>query len=516
MTKKRKTETYQEYRDRVINPISPSFCGAKWYNATIWLNSGTTASCHHPPAHKIPVEEVLANPKAIHNTKYKKMVRKQMLDGERPKECEYCWKVEDIGPQNVSDRVYKTVIYTEDQIAEASKMHWNDDVDLKTLEIAFDANCNYACSYCNASFSTQWQSDVKKNGAYQNLVSDGARAFQQDGKWAMPYGKRNEGNPYVEAFFKWWESDLQYTLQELRVTGGEATMSQDFWRLLEWWQGNKDCDVRLAVNSNLGAKPELIDRLARESHAFKEFDLYTSNESFGSHAEYIRDGLVWDTWLNNIHKMMNKGNVRELHMMMTINALCLFSITKFMDEMIKLKERYGQFAPAMSFNILRFPSFQSAVTLPQDIKKKLADDLEYWLYKVGKPHELFFDMEEQGVERLISYLREVQVGHQFTSSIESRERDFKSFHAQYDVRRNKSFANTFPKDIVNWYESIPMTDLKTLQGIVDGDSTKGNVMKKELEKRAKDEGWILDPQGPNPGSQEYKENNNDERQAAVS
>ena len=67
MTKKRKTETYQEYRDRVINPISPSFCGAKWYNATIWLNSGTTASCHHPPAHKIPVEEVLANPKAIHN-----------------------------------------------------------------------------------------------------------------------------------------------------------------------------------------------------------------------------------------------------------------------------------------------------------------------------------------------------------------------------------------------------------------------------------------------------------------
>ena len=516
MTKKRKTETYQEYRDRVINPISPSFCGAKWYNATIWLNSGTTASCHHPPAHKIPVEEVLANPKAIHNTKYKKMVRKQMLEGERPKECEYCWKVEDIGADNVSDRVYKSVIYTEDQLAEASKTHWNDDVNLKTLEIAFDANCNYACSYCNASFSTTWQNDVKKNGAYQNLVSDGARAFQQDGKWAMPYGKRNDGNPYVEAFFKWWESDLQHTLQELRVTGGEATMSQDFWRLLEWWQGNKDCDVRLAVNSNLGAKPELIDRLARESHAFKEFDLYTSNESFGAQAEYIRDGLIWDTWLNNIHKMMNEGNVRELHMMMTINALCLFSITKFMDEMIKLKEQYGQFAPAMSFNILRFPSFQSAVTLPQDIKKKLADDLEYWLYKVGKPHELFFDMEEQGVERLISYLREVQVGHQFTSSIESRERDFKSFHAQYDVRRNKSFAKTFPKNIVDWYEAIPMTDLKKLQDIVDGDSTKGNMMKKELEERAKNEGWVLNPQGANPGSQEYKENNNEGKTTTIS
>ena len=34
-------------------------------------------------------------------------------------------------------------------------------------------------------------------------------------------------------------------------------------------------------------------------------------------------------------------------------------------------------------------------------------------------------------------------------------------------------------------------------------------MKKELEKRAKDEGWVLDPQGANPGSQEYKEELNE-------
>ena len=67
---KKKDESYQQWRDRTINKISPSFCGAKWYNATVWLNSGTTASCHHPPAHKIPLEEVLANPKAIHNTNH--------------------------------------------------------------------------------------------------------------------------------------------------------------------------------------------------------------------------------------------------------------------------------------------------------------------------------------------------------------------------------------------------------------------------------------------------------------
>ena len=114
--------------------------------------------------------------------------------------------------------------------------------------------------------------DIRKNGAYQNLVSDGARAFQQDGKWAQPYGVKNKGNPYTEAFWEWWTKELQYSLEELRVTGGEATMSQDFWKLMDWWQDNPECEVRLAVNSNLGPKPELMQRLCDATHSFKYFD----------------------------------------------------------------------------------------------------------------------------------------------------------------------------------------------------------------------------------------------------
>jgi len=172
---KKHDESYQEYRDRVVNKVSPAFCGAKWYNATIWLGNGTTASCHHPPAHKIPLEEVAMNHKAIHNTQYKKLIRKQMLEGERPKECEYCWKIEDMGEDKISDRVFKSVIYSDEELEQCKALYgWEKDVDLRTLEIAFDPNCNFACSYCNASFSTTWQNDIKKNGPYQNLVSDGA------------------------------------------------------------------------------------------------------------------------------------------------------------------------------------------------------------------------------------------------------------------------------------------------------------------------------------------------------
>jgi hypothetical protein len=89
-------ENFREFKARVIDPISDTYCAAKWYNATIWLGHGQTTSCHHPPAHKIDVEEIKTNPSAIHNTPHKKLMRKLMLEGKRPNECEYCWKVEDI------------------------------------------------------------------------------------------------------------------------------------------------------------------------------------------------------------------------------------------------------------------------------------------------------------------------------------------------------------------------------------------------------------------------------------
>ena len=122
----------------ILDTKSKSFCGAKWYNATTWLGSGTTASCHHPPAHKIPLEEITVDPSAIHNTKHKKAMRKMMQRGERPRECEYCWKVEDMETDAVSDRVYKSIIYTEDDLKKAHEMDYNESVDLKTFEISFD------------------------------------------------------------------------------------------------------------------------------------------------------------------------------------------------------------------------------------------------------------------------------------------------------------------------------------------------------------------------------------------
>jgi organic radical activating enzyme len=489
---KKPNESLVEYRNRVVDAKSPSFCAAKWLNATIWLGSGSTASCHHPPAHTIPLEELKDNHTAIHNTKHKKLMRKMMLEGERPRECEYCWKIEDISKDSVSDRVFKTIIYKEEEINNIANKSWNYDSELKTLEISFDRVCNLACSYCNASFSTTWAKDIKKSGPYQNLVSDGAAAFQQDGSWVEPY-KNDEDNPYVQAFWKWWDSGLSESLDELRITGGEPLMSANTWKLLDWFNG-QDSKMRFAVNSNLIAKDDIIDKLIEKTKNIHEFHLYTSCETVGDHAEYIRDGLNYDLWKSNLVKILENGNCRGVHIMMTINSLCLFKITDFFDEMFILKSKYGK-KLSLSVNLLRFPSFQSPLALPDHIKDYCRIKLQDWFEK-NKNNELMHEFEYASIERLIDYLEVVDAPHRRTSNKITLWRDFKSFYQQYDLRRNKDIL-IFPKILIDWLIQIPETDLNYVQTLVDGNSTNQYVNDEELKKLAEKEGWVLNPDNKN-------------------
>ena len=445
-------ETDLEYKRRIIDIKSSSFCGAKWYNATIWLGSGMTTSCHHPLPHKVEISEVLDNPRALHNTPRKKEERHQMQQGQRPTGCEYCWKIEDIGRDNISDRVYKTVLFNDEELDYAFKSNFEEDFNLRTLEISFDRTCQFACSYCNPAFSSTWVKDINNNGPYVDLVSDGRNHFthSHDNAQLFKYG---ENNLYIDAFFKWWESDLHKSLTELRITGGEPLMSGYTWQLLDWFKSNRGrSQTRLAINSNLGTQVDL-DRLFDSVDA--PIDLYTSNESIGLHAEYIRDGLVWDNWANNIELICDNfadNKLRGLHIMCTINALCLESLTEFLDCIVQWKICYGKNYPFFTLNILRFPSFQSPLVLPDELRTKYKNQLQEW-YKQNQNNEFIHEMEFNQMQRLIDYLDVVKTPHLGAAEQDILQKDFKKFYTQYDSRRNKNFVNTFP-GLADWYKNL--------------------------------------------------------------
>ena len=443
---KKDNESYLNYKKRVIDPVSESFCGAQWLNTTIWLTNGATASCHHPPSHQIELEEVQKNPAALHNTTFKKIKRLQMLKGIRPTECEYCWRIEDMGQDFISDRVFKTIIYADEDLTKLAQEPWNQDVIPKTMEIAFDRACNFACVYCNPNFSTTWDNEIKKFGAYENLGNKNHYVPSD------PRMRDADNNPIVEAFWKWWP-ELSEELEEIRITGGEPLLSRETWRLLEHFEKNPNSKMRVAINSNLGVKKAYIKKLAEQSQFLKDLHLYTSLESVGREAVYLRDGLNFEDWKENLEFLASNARLTSMNIMMTVNALSVFSTVEFLDFIKEFKSRHGLGKGVISVNILRIPDFLNITTLPDPLLAEFQEKLVKW-YRANETSDLFVDFELESIRRLIDYITEVTKPMTDYQPRHERMVYFKRFILELDRRRQKNYKLVFPKSFSDWLESV--------------------------------------------------------------
>ena len=210
--------------------------------------------------------------------------------------------------------------------------------------------------------------------------------------------------------------------------------------------------MRIAINSNLGAKQIIIDRFKTKLKGFKNFHLYTSCEATFDQAGYIRDGLEFGEWHSNLLHMMVDKVPSEIHNMCTINALCLESLPELLEKMVWFKSASKVYGPTINYtlNILRFPSFQSPLVLPDDLRNKFKDDLVKFLSSNEKHLER---MEIDQTQRLIDYLDVVKTPHTGAAEQSKLQKDFKAFYSQYDKRSGKDFEKTFPI-IGEWYRGI--------------------------------------------------------------
>jgi hypothetical protein len=283
-------------------------------------------------------------------------------------------------------------------------------------------------------------------------VSDGRGHFTHAHDSAQLY-RFGETNPYVEAFFKWWETDLHKTLQELRITGGEPLMSGETWKLIDWFKQNKGrSQTRLAINSNLGMDSIKLQEFIEKVEDIPHLEIYTSMEAIDGQAEYIRDGLNYSQWMHNIQELLGHDSIKAVHCMCTINALCLDSLDNLLDQLVQLKKVYGRERVSFTLNILRFPSFQSPLVLPEHLLLYHRNRLIVWLL-AHQGQEYMHEHEINHLSRLIEYLKRVDTPHSETFELPKLHNDFKQFYRQYDQRRNKDFVNTFP-NLADWYQSL--------------------------------------------------------------
>lgn len=439
-----------------LDKVGCGFCLAKWTQVTMHLHNGMTHSCHHPSPHKIPMIELESNPTALHNTNYKKSVRKEMLSNKKPQECGYCWNIEN-NSKSYSDRVFKSAEdWSHKHYEEIIDLKWDKDYNPRYVEVSFSNTCNFKCSYCGPTFSSKWVEEIEKHGGYPTMNNfnnlDWLRETDQ-----VPY-KQSEHNPYVEAFWKWWP-ELYNDLDTFRITGGEPLLSKDTWSVLEYiaTTDNPNKNLNLSVNSNLGVPKSLIERFINlcekiiNEGRVKTLIVFTSCDTYGKQAEYARNGLNFDEFIENMELILTRLPKVTVNIMSAFNVFSPFGYEKLIDKVFELKkkyhnkERYWISAVQLDTSYIRHPQHLTVKVLDREHKElilKAAKKAYYYaMREFTHDHYGFSDTEVQKIKRLYDY----SIGYEFSMNELQNRIDFVNFVDEHDKRRGTDFIGTFPE-----------------------------------------------------------------------
>jgi organic radical activating enzyme len=437
------------------NSVSPSFCMAKWMHATINLESGHTQSCHLPSLHKIPIKEIKANASALHNTQFKKLQRKKMLNGERPAECKTCWAIEDLPGKNISDRLLRSVDrWTLPYFEIVPKMNWSENLNPSYLEVSFSKTCNMKCSYCSPNVSSAWENEIKKLGPYvlthQYAHNKITNLFKN--KFFSLFKK--DENEYINAFWKWWPSLVQ-DLMYFRITGGEPLLSNETFKIFNWFNQNPQPKLGLSINSNLQVSNqkwnqflEAVSPLVIDKKVYN-FLLHTSIDNYGSQAEYIRFGLDFFSFEKNLEEFLEKNPTCSAAIMCTFNNLSVVGFRRLVDWIIMLRKKWKNKDRDLYLDLphLQEPFHQSLLILPSSYIRILEDDLSYMI----KRHEegFIYKSEIIQLERIIEWMKSNLENN--NNRVNLARKNFYIFFNEHDRRRGTNFLKTFPEMENFWH-----------------------------------------------------------------
>lgn len=432
----------------IMNEISPTFCLAKWHHTTIYLQTGETHSCYHPRPHKIPINEILIDPSALHNTEQKKYERLEMLNGGKPSGCQYCWNIENLGDDYISDRHERnSTIYTPERFEQIKSSQWDQNVNPQYIEISFGNECNFKCGYCHPKHSSSYHKEIKDHGPYTMVKN-----HRNDIDWFQVY--EEETNPYVDAWWRWWP-EVRKTLTILRITGGEPLLQKSTWKLLEDLENNPLPELELNINSNLGVKPILVDRLIDKvnnliaNKKIKSFKLFTSIDTWGSPAEYIRTGLDLELWERNFHEFMSRTDL-TITFMITFNILSVTSFQSLLEKILEWRNVYNTFKED-GMHRLRFdtpylkePLQYDMLILPKDeFMKYMNAHLSFIQSNLNADNlSKFTSLEYEKFRRVVDYMETTVYSDE---KLKEGRKDFYNWFTEYDRRRNTDFVATFPE-----------------------------------------------------------------------
>jgi MoaA/NifB/PqqE/SkfB family radical SAM enzyme len=363
-------------------------------------------------------------------------IRRQVLRGERPKQCEPCFSLEDQGVESLRQR------HIAGKIPEArinlypdalSKMahDFTMPFEIPTMELKLNNLCNLKCRMCHPMDSTSWDDWSEVKEFYKAEGNIMYAIVEEHNLERKPFLDKFQDNP------EWWAS-LEKLLPHFRrveFAGGEPLMDPQHYRILDMLAPyGHQIEIKYATNlSMLGKSNRTIWEYWPK---FKSVAVNVSIDGIRDSYEYIRGNASWAELVNNIKQIQTIPNISRIVGAVTVqvsNVLILDKMIKyFLDDLgIVFHTHRVEYPKVLSAQVLPAKLRALAIQRLQDISYQVKD------FKLVKQYPQLLEYTLGQIQDNINYLQARDQSDKWLDCVE--------FNRRLDATRDQSFLNVTPE-----------------------------------------------------------------------
>jgi hypothetical protein len=373
-----------------------------------------------------------ANLEDIWNNDTMQRIRRQVLNNERPPECEPCFSLEDQGVESLRMR------HIAGKIPEARiNLYPNTPLqeimpfEIPTMELKLNNLCNLKCRMCHPMDSTAW-----------NDWGTVKEFYKKEGNimYAIVEEHDLERKPHLDKFQDspaWWAS-LEKLLPHFRrveFAGGEPLMDPQHYRILDMLApyGNQ-IEIKYATNlSMLGKSNRTVWQYWPK---FKSVAVNVSIDGIGKSYEYVRGNASWAKLVNNIKQIQTVPNISRIVGAVTVQVSNVLILDKMIEYFL------DDLGIVFHTHRVEYPKLLSAQVLPSELRMLAIDKLisvqdRVKDFKLVKEYPQLLEYTLGQIQDNINYLQARDQSDKWKDCI--------AFNQALDSTRNQSFFDVTPE-----------------------------------------------------------------------
>ena len=390
------------------------------------------ACCRSHPVGFIDKESL----ETIWNNSTMKRIRKQVLNDERPAECEPCFNLEDQGvvslrQRHVEARIPEARVNLYPNALDKLQEDYSMPFEIPTIELKLNNLCNLKCRMCHPGDSTSWNDWDQVEEFYKKDNNIIFHLVEENNLKNKPFLDKFQDNP------EWWASleKLLPYFRRVEFAGGEPLMDPQHYRILDMLAPyGYQIEIKYATNlSMLGKSNRTVWEYWPK---FKSVAVNVSIDGIGTSYEYVRGNASWAELINNIKQIQTIPNISRIVGAVTVqvsNVLVLDKIIEYFlnDLGIVFHSHRVEFPRELSAQVLPRPLLDLAVERLENIKSQVPN------FKFVKQYPQLLKYTLDQIQDNINYLNARDQSHRWNDCVE--------FNRRLDSTRAQSFITVTPE-----------------------------------------------------------------------